>query len=317
MRPLTVKGTPRQREYVTNRVKRGTSLADRILHHSKEDAASGCWVWQLKPTPRTGYGHLTVDRKVLIAHRVSYEQFVGPIPDGLQLDHLCRNRACVNPAHLEPVTALENNHRSPLTHANKTHCPNGHEYDFENTYRCKGRRQCKACRDVRLALWRAMTPARASRAQGRRPSGRRPPRILRCPEAGDGRMSLLDVLSIAAPPAWSERAGCAQPGIDPDLFFPAPGQARVAEAAKQVCAACPVSTPCLEFALRFAQGHQLDAGIYGGLTAAQRRTLRQCHNAGCRRLASPRRRYCSDTCLAAAKQRQRHEYDVRRRRGAA
>jgi hypothetical protein len=90
-----------------------------------------------------------VGRVVKFGHRVSYEAFKGPIPDGLTIDHLCRNRACVNPEHLEPVTMRVNCLRgeSPAAvHARKTHCPKGHEYSAENTYRHKGNhRMCKLC----------------------------------------------------------------------------------------------------------------------------------------------------------------------------
>jgi hypothetical protein len=73
---------------------------------------NGCWIWRLRTEPE-GYGRLTVDGKDgYLAHRFVYEQLVGPIPDGLHLDHLCRVRSCVNPEHLEPVTPQENLHRS-------------------------------------------------------------------------------------------------------------------------------------------------------------------------------------------------------------
>lgn len=82
--------------------------------------------------------------KKLLAHRWSYEFHVGPIPEGLDLDHLCRNRGCVNPDHLEPVTREENIRRAFAT---VTHCPSGHPYSDENTYVRPGtvHRKCRAC----------------------------------------------------------------------------------------------------------------------------------------------------------------------------
>lgn len=109
-----------------------------------------CWEWD-GARNRHGYGvfsNRTLGR-TFAAHRFAYEDRVGPIPDGLQLDHLCRNPPCVNPAHLEPVTGIENLRRGrSLTHmAERTHCKNGHEYTPENTYRppsYRGR-MCRAC----------------------------------------------------------------------------------------------------------------------------------------------------------------------------
>lgn len=109
-----------------------------------------CWLWQASLT--RGYGRFTFcdpdrERKSAAVHRYAYEQLVGPIPEGLVLDHLCRVTNCVNPDHLEPVTDFENRARglkSPL----KTTCNNGHEYTPENTYWYKRERSCRTCRRI-------------------------------------------------------------------------------------------------------------------------------------------------------------------------
>lgn len=108
-----------------------------------------CWEWIGAKTPG-GYGQFWLNPKKVVSHRFAYEQLVGEIPEGLQLDHLCRNRACVNPEHLEPVTQQVNILRGfSIATANrlKTHCPHGHLYSAENTYihpKNNGR-ICRAC----------------------------------------------------------------------------------------------------------------------------------------------------------------------------
>lgn len=114
-----------------------------------------CWMW-LAGEDGHGYGKFHVNKRRQKAYRIAYQLVVGPIPDGLQLDHLCRVRMCVNPAHLEAVTQRENIMRGEgisvrlmrgemVGNRAKTHCPKGHPYDEENTGRDKKGRYCKEC----------------------------------------------------------------------------------------------------------------------------------------------------------------------------
>ena len=105
----------------------------------------GCWDWTAYRN-RDGYGQFAGEGNSL-AHRVSYAGLVAPIPNGLQIDHLCRNRSCVNPSHLEVVTLQENTRRG-LKEELKTHCPQGHPYEGDNLYLHSktGWRQCHTCR---------------------------------------------------------------------------------------------------------------------------------------------------------------------------
>lgn len=117
-----------------------------------------CWRW-LGSKTGPGYGTFYRDHKRNFnAHRFSYELVHGPIPEGLHIDHLCRNPWCVNPAHLEPVTPWENTMRSPIApsavNARKTHCHRGHPLMGSNLrFNCRGDRVCRTCANARLRKW--------------------------------------------------------------------------------------------------------------------------------------------------------------------
>jgi hypothetical protein len=130
------------------------AVAERFL--AKADVRpDGCWNWRGARNMQKDYGRFSFDGRTEFAHRVAHELFIGPIPAGLTIDHLCRNHLCVRPDHLEAVTSRVNTLRgvSPAAvNARKTHCKNGHEFDQANTYwRPGGGRSCRRCHAIRTS----------------------------------------------------------------------------------------------------------------------------------------------------------------------
>lgn len=121
-------------------MKRNAPLLDRLA--ARTEFSDDCWVW-VGTITRYGYGEFYMGRGTRThAHRAVWEAVVGEIPEGLEPDHLCRNRACVNPDHIEIVTPRENTRRARWL---ETRCPNGHLYPDELALDFRGRRACRAC----------------------------------------------------------------------------------------------------------------------------------------------------------------------------
>jgi hypothetical protein len=146
-----------------------TTLRERFLAKIAVNPMTGCWLWTAR-IDASGYGRLNRGPGVSpMAHRFAYEEFVGPIPGGMQLDHLCRTRRCVNPEHLEPVTNRQNALRGEsfaAVNASKTKCTAGHELAGENVRvrerRGSTERECLICARTRKRAYKQRLRARAA-----------------------------------------------------------------------------------------------------------------------------------------------------------
>ncbi len=128
------------------------NLGQRFWKKVRVIPCGGCWEWTASLND-SGYGQINVGGRPARAHRVAYEFVVGPIPDGLVIDHLCRNRTCVNPSHMEVVTRGENVRRgvgparAAAKRLNRVACKRGHVFDEGNTaINSRGARVCRTCR---------------------------------------------------------------------------------------------------------------------------------------------------------------------------
>lgn len=135
----------------------GASARQRLGSKISIDQSSGCWIWTAYKN-KSGYGVVSIGgMRAVLAHRVIYELLCTTIAPGKTLDHLCRVRACVNPAHLEQVSNIENILRGvgfTANNARKTHCKNGHEFCVDNTYIRNGHRSCRECNSTSVRAYR-------------------------------------------------------------------------------------------------------------------------------------------------------------------
>lgn len=150
--------------------KRRPSLIDiRQRFLNKVIKTDHCWLWSAKKE-KAGYGRFAIREREFAAHRVSYQLFVGDIPNGLTIDHQCNNPSCVRPSHLKPMTMRDNLLRGntfQAENAKKTHCMRGHLFSKENTYISpNGNRSCKKCRKAIKARYKAKIVFDKKKADG-------------------------------------------------------------------------------------------------------------------------------------------------------
>lgn len=117
-----------------------------------------CWIWKGNAFQSTGYGKIVIEKKHLLTHRLAYELLIGPIPEGKEIDHLCRIRLCCNPLHLEAVTHRENvvrGNSAASRNAKKTHCVHGHLLAGDNLIKSGKRkfRKCRTCNQEKCKLY--------------------------------------------------------------------------------------------------------------------------------------------------------------------
>jgi HNH endonuclease len=191
--------------------------------------ASGCWEWQGYRT-QDGYGQFWDGEAQALTHRWSYEHHVGPIPNTLVIDHLCRNPPCVNPTHLECVPMKTNTERGYLYHvfaakaAAQTHCKRGHPLSGENLrIDCRGDRACRACQRMKGKEWKTQNQERVNELQRIRrlhaPTKAKPEIHRICPNCQSDfvvrRRDQLHCSSNCMKAAWRKRQPTAE---KPDLF---------------------------------------------------------------------------------------------------